>query len=510
MEGQLLLESIPEKESSQGSALTYMIFWKKPDSLMLWLAVLLLVLVASWGGVILGQTPAQADILWPANGILLAVLLKLPRRNWASYLLGGVVASVLIHRIYGFPLERSLIFAAANTVEVALAAALLARDGWRQPDLTKLRTLGRFVLIGVVLAPLSSALVVLLLRMLQGDPTGFLGVVNWFVGDAIGIAIMTPLVLAIQPEELTSLLAPGKRYETIAILFALTGLSVAIFAQYGLPIVFILFPLQVLAIFRLGSSGAAIGLFLMAVPAAYLTAHGRGPFPIARTASAGHVGPLLHSIFLLQCFLCVSLVVLYSVSAALAERDRLEQELTQAYQEADTFAGIDHITGIANRRTFDKQLAREWRRAIREHGYLSLLMIDVDQFKLYNDHYGHVAGDACLRTIGMILAKAPLRGADLAARYGGEEFAVILPRAGAEGAVIIADLIRMAVADANLAHFARQPGIVTISVGVATIRPDNSSDETLLIKAADDALYRAKHEGRNMVRVSDTIGQNAD
>jgi two-component system chemotaxis family response regulator WspR len=179
--------------------------------------------------------------------------------------------------------------------------------------------------------------------------------------------------------------------------------------------------------------------------------------------------------------------------------------MTAAYHEADLNAGIDHVTGMANRRTFDKQLAREWRRAVRERVGLSLIMIDADQFKLYNDHYGHLAGDACLRMIGSILRNAPLRETDLAARYGGEEFAVILPRATSEGASLMAERIRQAVADQHIPHLPYHPGIVTISMGVATIRPTDEWDETMLIEKADQALYLAKKEGRNQVKSWDEI-----
>jgi diguanylate cyclase (GGDEF)-like protein len=272
-----------------------------------------------------------------------------------------------------------------------------------------------------------------------------------------------------------------------------------VFAHTGAPLIFLLFPPLLLMIFRLGSSGSAIGLFLMCVPAAYFTSQWRGPFVMQGTGLTAKLMQI-HSIFLLQCFLGVSLVAIYSVSVALAERNRQHMELTVAYREADTNAAIDHVTGLANRRAFDRHLDREWRRAIRENVCLSLIMIDVDQFKLYNDNYGHVAGDACLRAVGAVLRDAPLRASDLAARYGGEEFAIILPRAAAEGAFLLADRIRQTIADQCLPHRAHTPGIVTVSMGVATIQPRPEGSEISLIEMADLALYLAKKEGRDQVR----------
>jgi diguanylate cyclase (GGDEF)-like protein len=332
-------------------------------------------------------------------------------------------------------------------------------------------------------------------------PAGFVPMTNWFVGDALGIAIMTPLVLAIERTELAQLFSPERRLETVGVLAGMGILSCAIFAQTGLPLAFLLFPGLLLAIFRLGASGSPIRIFLLTAPAAYLTSRGRGPF------AYGQSTPLLHRIFFLQCFVGVALVIVYSVSSALRGRERLENELAEAFFEADAYAAQDYITGVANRRTFDSQLKQEWNRMLREHGTLSMLMIDVDHFKLYNDFYGHMAGDECLRKIGSILAGVQRRGGDFVARFGGEEFAVLLPRAYSQGAMALAERIRQSVSDACLQHSPYQAGIVTISVGVGTLQAEESKDEKLLIERADQALYIAKRAGRNQVAVwTDGVG----
>ncbi|HEX4321127.1 MAG TPA: diguanylate cyclase [Acidobacteriaceae bacterium] len=462
---------------------------------------MLLCLAACWGGVVLGQTPAAADILWPANGLILAFLLGLPRRSWFSYLFGSVVANMLVHALYPFSFWQTLLYSLANTVEILVAAIGLApRPGWRI-DLTNVRTLIRFFVYGVVLAPLVSTLFVALLWILYGHPAGLLGLLNWFVGDATGIIIMTPLMLALERHEIAALFDRARRWETVVILGGLLMLSVCIFAQSKAPVVFLLFPALLLIIFRLGNAGSAIGIFLMVASAAIFTVQLRGPFAPAIT------GSLIHSILLLQSFLFVSLLTIYMVSAVLAGRDRHQQQLTVAYQEADANAATDHVTGLANRRAFDQKLAQEWRRAVRDRAVLSLIMIDVDQFKLYNDYYGHLAGDACLRTIGEILGSAPLRETDLAARYGGEEFAILLPRAGSEGAAMLAQRICQTVADRHIPHLPYHPGIVTLSMGVATIRPIDEWSESMLIEKADQALYCAKKEGRNQVKLWENMPQ---
>lgn len=469
--------------------------WMQPDSMARLSLVTLFYAVSAWGGVELGQTPAAAAILWPANGILLAILLRLERRYWVSYLAGSVVANFLAHCFFTFSLFQLVLFTAGNTAEVLVAALLLSNPEARKPDLNQLRILGRFVFCAVLLAPLISTALIETVLALRGAPAHLLSLTNWFAGDALGIAIMTPLVLAIDGAELAILFGPAKRLQTLGILAGLAAISCLVFAQNGLPVAFVLIPGLLLSIFRLGSSGSAIGIFLMSVPAACFTGHGRGPFAQMRPDL------LIHSIFLLQCFLCVALIILYSVSSALSDRDRLQQEIAAAFTEADAIAARDHVTGLANRRTFDNKLTIEWQRAVREKASLSLLMIDVDQFKLYNDYYGHVAGDECLRKVADILAGAPLRTTDMVARYGGEEFAIVLPRALTLGAAAMAERVRQTICDACLAHLPYQAGIVTVSVGVATLNPAGGLNEKVLIERADLALYEAKNAGRNQVKV---------
>jgi two-component system chemotaxis family response regulator WspR len=184
-------------------------------------------------------------------------------------------------------------------------------------------------------------------------------------------------------------------------------------------------------------------------------------------------------------------------SQAYANLRRLD-ELNQALQALSL---EDGLTGIANRRCFDELLEKEWRRGVRERGTLSLLLLDVDYFKRYNDRYGHPAGDACLRAIATVLKDALRRPSDLAARYGGEEFAGLLPGTPAEGAIARAEDVRTRVEALRLIH---QGSLVspdvTVSIGVASLVPGPSGGASRLVAAADKALYQAKRAGRNCVR----------
>nr|WP_294523733.1 diguanylate cyclase [uncultured Rhodopila sp.] len=162
----------------------------------------------------------------------------------------------------------------------------------------------------------------------------------------------------------------------------------------------------------------------------------------------------------------------------------------------------DGLTGLANRRQFDAIFALEWARCGRSHLPLTLIMLDVDWFKSYNDHYGHQAGDDCLVGIARVLLAGAQRATDLAARYGGEEFTLILPGLDAAGAFRLAEALRSSIESLSIVHAQSPIGKVTVSAGVATVMPGVGMDESILLRAADEALYRAKNAGRNRTRIA--------
>lgn len=197
--------------------------------------------------------------------------------------------------------------------------------------------------------------------------------------------------------------------------------------------------------------------------------------------------------------LFTSIVVLMSLYVDLTS---LYRRVLHANTLLAQLASRDGLTGLANRRTFDETLATEWRRAQRLQQPMALLMLDVDHFKLYNDTYGHLDGDDCLRRVAAIIATQGARPGDLAARYGGEEFAVILPNTEATGAGNLATRIRDAVAALNLVHVQSGLQRVSISVGVAVLLPSQEMQPAALIARADRALYKAKHLGRDRVHIA--------
>lgn len=174
-------------------------------------------------------------------------------------------------------------------------------------------------------------------------------------------------------------------------------------------------------------------------------------------------------------------------------------KLGESNKELQHLSMTDGLTGIANRRFFDELLSREWRRCGRMQRPISLIMIDVDLFKLYNDTHSHQAGDQCLKEVATQVALAATRAGDLAARYGGEEFALILGETGAEGAQWVANLIRQRVSDLKIPHDSSPFKAVTVSCGVTGVVPGAKLSLQNLLKSADHALYSAKEQGRNRV-----------
>jgi diguanylate cyclase (GGDEF)-like protein len=185
-----------------------------------------------------------------------------------------------------------------------------------------------------------------------------------------------------------------------------------------------------------------------------------------------------------------------TMAAQLATR---ESELLASNNRLSVIATIDAVSGLANRRGFQSRLDFEWHKADQTAAELALLMVDVDHFKLYNDNYGHLEGDACLARLGETLADIAARTTGFAARYGGEEFCVLLPDTDMARAMEIGEMIRVAVRDLAIPHRASTSKNVTLSVGVAVIQPNPTMRIADLIEAADAALYAAKHAGRDCV-----------
>jgi diguanylate cyclase (GGDEF)-like protein len=281
----------------------------------------------------------------------------------------------------------------------------------------------------------------------------------------------------------------GVNTRPLLILSALAGLgwgSGAAFLPFVSP------PLQLLVILTLTAIGAASMPRMAALPGIH-SAFMAGLFlPV--------IVALVFVFGLRHWMMVVVLLIIWGELTHEARRAHADLiELYSSRQSLQDEAGRDKLTGIANRRTFDDTLEREWRRAQRYRAPLSLVMVDVDFFKKYNDRYGHQAGDECLARVAKALAAGPKRAGDLVARYGGEEFVVLLYHTPRDDALAVAEALRRAVEELGIPHEDGPIGVASISLGGATAIPGAGEAPEALLRAADAALYRAKADGRNRV-----------
>jgi len=568
----------------------------------------------------LDRTENGTNIIWLANGLVLAFLLLVPRWRWPMYVAVAFLAMLTGSLLIGESIGISLLYNALNLVEILIGAFLLKRKSTALPAFTDGRYLLRFVGFAALLGP-SVAGVPFAILMHLAHHEDFLSVLtSWAVGDGLGIAVVTPTFVAILHSRLRSTHLLRKHWIYPAMVLAVTA---AVFSQNRFPLLFLVFPFLVLVLTRIDLGWAATSTLLVAVLGGWYTVHHRGP--LALSVESG----MEWKAAILQLYLASAMFTLYSISivfgnlrktqselrqiAALhklvvdnsrdaivlgdldgtrtyvspgiramtgweprelvgrvfrevihpadvadvemamralragseggtleyrtrkrdgeyfwvegslrvfrdpasgrpigflnlvrdiTERKRAEEHLQSAYRAMESLVVVDALTGISNRRRFDEALATEWRRALRDGDKLSLLLIDADHFKRYNDTYGHVRGDSCLKQIAEAALDVLLRPGDLVARYGGEEFAVVLPGTDEIGAKAVAEDICQAVRNRRLPHEGNAPGIVTVSVGCATVIPMRGKTPQDLIESADQALYRAKGRGRNRVVVA--------
>jgi len=571
---------------------------------------------------IFDRTESGANVIWLANGLVLAFLLLAPRWRWPMYVGGAFLAmflgGVIIHESVGM----SLLYNALNLAEVLVGAFLLKRKSTALPAFTDTRYLLRFVGFAALLGP-SVAGVPFAIYMHLANHADFLDtLLGWAVGDGLGIAVVTPIFVAILQGRFRNTHLLRKHWVYPAMVLVVT---VLVFNQNRFPLLFLVFPFLVLVLTRIDLGWAALSTLFVAVLGGWYTVHHRGPLALTVETGTGWEAAIL------QLYLASAMFMLYSISivfgnlrktqtelrkiAALhklvvdnsrdaivlgdldgtrtyvspgikamtgweprdlegrqfgeiihpadlpevdmamralragseggtleyrerkrdgmyfwvegslrvfrdpasgrpigflnlvrdiTERKRAEEHLQSAYRAMESLVVVDALTGISNRRRFDEAVATEWRRALRESDKLSLLLIDADHFKRYNDTYGHVRGDSCLKQIAEAALDVVLRPGDLVARYGGEEFAVVLPGTDEIGAKAVAEDICEAVRNRRLPHEGNPPGIVTVSIGCATVIPTRSKTPQDLIESADQALYRAKGRGRNRVVVAGT------
>jgi diguanylate cyclase (GGDEF)-like protein len=454
----------------------------------------LVLLLFSWLGIKLSNMSDGVATIWFTNGMLFALIILRPRNVWLQYFAVGLLADTLADVLYGDRFALAFGVSLANSVEVILSVFALTYVFGNPFNLSRRRPLVGFLIIAVIGASaITSALgASWTLLFVKAGPwlTLFR---TWYLGDILGMSIMAPLAFILLRPGFFHMLHRKRLLNTLGLLLVPALATLFVFTHSQDPLIFLIFPALLLVVFRLGFPGTVLAVCVIAFISISLTIHGYGPLMLV----ADH--RMLHRIVIVQIFMAVALFTSFSVAALLEERKELETSLQQSEARYRLLANLDGLTGLANRRCFDDRLQDEWQIALITHQPLSLLMIDVDLFKKFNDLFGHINGDNCLRQIAGVIADGVPESLGEASRFGGEEFAVILPDTDSAHAMAAAERLRAAVADMRMPHPGSPWHLQTISIGVAVAVPEPGQSPLSLLNASDSALYLAKLLGRNRV-----------
>jgi len=458
------------------------------------LAIAAIICVVSYGGLALTRQFCGLPTIWPTAGVMLAVLLGVRPNAWPAYVLAGYAANVTAMVISGFPFALAFEFPVVNFLEIIAIAFLLNEHVRTVQDLSKPLVLLRFMFLGAGVAPLLSVSLNMIVLHYQHASLGLGFFVADFLSHSLGLLTITPIVLALQDKSYVNFISSRKIWQALLVAILVLGTTSIVFAQSRYPFLFMVYPPLVLVVCMYRLPGGALALFAVTLISLGFTLAGHGPDALIPTHSP------LERLIIVQIFAGEAAVLVLALSAVLGDLDRAREQLSIAKEALAQLAVTDGLTGLANRRRLDEALEQECRRAVRNQTCLALLMIDVDNFKAYNDQYGHQAGDDCLRAISSTIAKLSTRPGDLTARYGGEELLVLLPETGRAAAVAKAEQIRMAVVGRALLHAGNPAhgGVVTVSIGVSSYEPSVAvAYPHAILSWADKMLYEAKRTGRN-------------
>ncbi len=442
-------------------------------------------------------------IIWPLNGINVALLLMKPRSRWPWMLIGIEIGTGVAELFYSNGVWSEIGQRVFSAIEVLISTLLLppfiSLDQWLRTP----RIFVRFA-AALVLGPgVSGLLAALMFHYAQGETllTAFNG---WATADALGMAATMPLALSWRSPQMRNLFRREALSTTLGLLVIALGGAEVIFSVSRYPLLFLLFPLLLLVDSVLSFAGSAIAVVGVLFISVFYTSNMLGPFGTWR----GDVG--IPRDLAMQIFFGFELLALFPASLMFMERRRMAAELHDTNTRLTLLAALDGLTGIANRRSFDERFAQEWNRCVRSRKPLALAMIDLDNFKQYNDQYGHVEGDKCLCAVAQALSHLVQRPEDLIARFGGEEFALLLPNTAADGALRVTERIRAGILALGIDHIGNSWKKVTVSIGYSSFTPTQSDGQSALIQLADAALYQAKRNGRNRVEALTSIeGFNA-
>lgn len=461
-------------------------------ALGLWLAAATLYGSLAAATIALTSDGSTIATVWPSNAVLVALLLLGPAPRWITVLSAGLFGNLAANWITRGTISGPLLYSLANGVEVVIAVALIRADAPRFAKLREVSRLLRFIAFAGVAAPTASAVLGAATAALVYAQPFEAAFATWLLSDALGLLVFTPVFVSVFNGDVVACFASKtfrKRVESVS-LFALTAaVAWVIFFVAALPALFMLFAPVMLVTFRVGPLGTKLAVMIVAVVGAFATAIGTSPVAMVTADPAAQA-------HLFQAFLAVMLLTCLPVAAEIEERSRLAAELIARERKAVEEAVTDLLTGILNRRGFER--AAEALIAEAE-ARLCYVAIDVDRFKQINDQWGHQFGDDVLQHLGEVL-RAQTRPGDLVGRLGGDEFALLLRTSERSKAEAVCARIQAALRAAPIAPDERTELMISISCGAADlVRGDRLED---VYRRADAALYSAKRAGRNTVRLA--------
>ncbi len=445
----------------------------------------------------LSAATGNLSCIWVANGIVAAFVLTTPKHLQPIFFVAGQATGFALDAASGTRLDWAAWYAVCNSAETLVTVLPLCNFQDRAKATTWL-ALTKIAVFGIILGPVTGALLAApIVRQIEhsGSPEA---VRIWFMADALGSAASLPAMIFLLTRKRNPR-ATAARVGDVLWAIILVAVAIGVFWQTRYPLVFLLFPPLVFTLFRFRLQGAVYGTSALLLIAAIFTAEAHGPFALISTHS------VIERVWLFQIFGLIVFGSCVPLGYSVEERHRLDGELKHANQKLSELVLMDSLTGVRNRRGFDKRLESEWLRASTGDSELSIVYLDIDFFKRFNDAYGHQPGDDCLRSVAQALSSS-VRPEDCVARYGGEEFVILLAGRSADSAKQVADRAAAAILNLRIPHRESPFGIVTASFGVATVRPACGGNSYRLIKMADDALYAAKSAGRSRIECRSVPG----
>jgi len=458
---------------------------------LLWVGFLYFVLVAASTRLVTGGE-ALASI-WPANAVLLAMLLQPGKPRWGDVLIAGVCGNMLANFVMHGMLVTPFFYGLIDVGEVVLVAAALRRTMDMEEILGAPENVGHFVLWAGGVAPAISGLGGATIAWAFMHEDFFPALHTWYFSDALGLLVFTPFFTSLLGGEYRhSFLEKSRRerFEALAIHLLVLGTAIGVFMWAPPAMLFLLFAPLMLVTFKLGRLGTQVAIMIVTITGVVGT--------LLYPSAALHGQSTAQHLHLLQFFLALMLLTCLPVAASLSARNRLTRRLADSERQLRAREGdlirmvaTDPLTGLLNRAAFNERIEE-----IHPEGRLAVAMLDVDRFKQVNDQFGHDAGDRALIHFAAVIGGG-IRQGDIVARVGGDEFIILFPDTGESDAETVCQRLATALSRQPLPLDEQIILDLRMSCGVAERRAGEAIEA--VIKRADQALYAAKAAGRARV-----------